>query len=414
MPLSRKNRFVWNEPWFFVQRVRHPLAWAAWTFFLTVLAIGVGFALYQSKPAGQPTSWLQVISLSLGAAAIVWWVFDGTETRRQAKLTDTQLVVGGDMGKYSHPTTYELSEIEAFAIVRPEVSKWPSDALYFIYDDAEQAVGIGPGVALERLAKAIHGIGKPITLDGWSAGELPDWLDSLQWQREGEPTAVANIETLSPDQPSFMSPGSMAWAVFQQTWPFLLWLGLSIYGVWYLYQNWANLGGLEPIIVLALVIFGALAMAQLTERYSTAATSKTLGKMVLRQIRKRSGVELDLTSKDLFETEVRELDQMDKQVFKIRETALMQTDAAGFCWRAKKNAGTCPPTASRRCGLKRFKWERRANRRWDNCCTSSSFGSALPPMNSSMAFGTTHEILAVSTMSNGPKPACGCSNPSCR
>ena len=46
---------------------------------------------------------------------------------------DNAFVVGGDMGKYSAPTTYKLSEIDGIAIVMPEESKWPERAVFYFF-----------------------------------------------------------------------------------------------------------------------------------------------------------------------------------------------------------------------------------------------------------------------------------------
>ncbi|CAN0175475.1 unnamed protein product [Hapterophycus canaliculatus] len=231
------------------------------------------------------------------------------------------------MGKYSVPTIYKLDQIPGAAIVMPAESGWPSPGLYFHYEDSEEVVGISEHVELPRLAKAIHDSGIPIRLQGWDPSSSQDVAETFSWERSGgRPKPSAMITTLADDQASLMSPIPMIQAIVQQCLPFMVWLFSVGYMIWYLYQNWNVLIGYEWIIVVALTIFGMMVMIQITERFSTAATSRILGKMVRKQIKLRTAYQIDPDASDNFEIEVRELDQFEKMVFKIRETALVQVD----------------------------------------------------------------------------------------
>lgn len=313
---------------------------------MAVLLLSVASIVVLATPDGQPTDWLNVLLMSLGSVGCVWYVFDGTNARRQAILSETELIVGGDMGKYSVPTIYKLDQIPGAAIVMPEESGWPSPGLYFHYEDKEEVVGIGEQVELPRLAKAIHDSGIPIRLHGWDPATSQDVAETFSWERDrGNGDRSAKMEILGEDQVSLMSPLPMISAITQQCLPFLIWLFSVGYMIWYLYQNWNALIGYEWIIVLAVTIFGMMVMAQITERYSTAATSRTLGKMVRRQVKRRTGCQIDVDSPDNFEIEVREPDQFDKTVFKIRETALVQVDRHRLLFEGKKERW-CIPASS--------------------------------------------------------------------
>src|SRR5688500_17690244 len=111
MGLFERKRFVWNEPWFFQQRIRTAKGWVLCLLLLLAVASAVGAAMYFGAPAAKRRYSVEIIGISAGVAAALWWVLDGVNTRRQAVLFGDSLVVGGDMGKYSHPTTYKLSEI---------------------------------------------------------------------------------------------------------------------------------------------------------------------------------------------------------------------------------------------------------------------------------------------------------------
>lgn len=108
MGLFERKRFVWNEPWFFQQRIRTTKSRAILALILLGLGGGVGAILFFAAHAGKPANLVEVIALSFGFAAAVWYVLDGTETRRQAVLFGDSIIVGGDLGKYSVPTKYKL------------------------------------------------------------------------------------------------------------------------------------------------------------------------------------------------------------------------------------------------------------------------------------------------------------------
>jgi hypothetical protein len=132
MGLFQRKRFVWNEPWFFQQRIRTKKGWLIFSLVLGAIAAAVGTAVYFGAPAVRPQRLFEAVGLSLGLAAFMWWVLDGTNTRRQAVLLEDSIVVGGDMGRFSQPTSYQLSKIASAAIVLPAESKWPEPALFFI------------------------------------------------------------------------------------------------------------------------------------------------------------------------------------------------------------------------------------------------------------------------------------------
>src|SRR5687767_9480754 len=105
MPLFQRKRFVWYEPWFFQQRIRTAKSWVYLALLLIAIAVGVAATLYFTTPQGRPVDYGLILGLSLGSAAAVWWLLDGTNTRRQAVLFEDSIIVGGDMGKYSEPET---------------------------------------------------------------------------------------------------------------------------------------------------------------------------------------------------------------------------------------------------------------------------------------------------------------------
>ena len=307
MALFKRKRFVWNEPWFFQQRIRTTKSWFNLILFLVIAGTAVSASFYASAPPGQPKNWVEIIGMGLGLAGALWWMFDGVETRRQAVLLEDSIVVGGDMGKYSSPTTYKLSDIKGFAIVLPEESKWPEPALFFHYEGEEQAIGIESKAGLTRVAQAVHDVGKPIRLDGWEPDQGSEFKKLYQWESDSKnPVSESVMETLPEGTPGIMNASGILIAIFKQCWALGLWLALTIYLGYYGYQNWNNLGIVRFALLIMIPIGTLFVAGTYTDRIATAATSMGLTQMAIDQMRKRSGVQIDLDAEELVPIEILE------------------------------------------------------------------------------------------------------------
>ncbi len=329
MAFFQRGKFVWNEPWFFLHRIRTAHAWFVFSLFFSLVAIAVAVGVLMMAPANNPPSWLAIVGLSFGVSSALWWLLDGTNSRRQAILFEDTLIVGGDMGKYSTPTTYQLAEIPDAIIVTPEESLWPESALCFIYKGDEQAIGIDRKVSLPRLAQAVHDVGIPIRLSGWAPNQECEFTKSFSWKADAsrvQPTAV--IEQLPADTESFMTSVGIAMAIVRQCWALGTWLVLASVAGYYAYQNWINLGLIQLGAVFAVMLGGFMLAAQFTDRFASASTSKGLGRMVKGQIAKRRGVNVDLNGPDLVPVEIFTRDQFDKTIQKIFEMGYVQPDIA--------------------------------------------------------------------------------------
>ncbi len=330
MPLFQRKRFVWNEPWFFQQRIRTKMAWVMFALILLVFVGLVGVALYFSRPAGARMNPWEIVGLCIGLAAAVWWVLDGTNTRRQAVLFEDSIVVGGDMGKYSVPETYKLSEIPAMAIVLPEESKWPATALFFLFQGEEQAIGIDSKTSLKRLAQAIHDVGGFIRLDGWQPSQESEFEKAFSWQADPRNVVEkAALEILPPGTPSIMSVGGILIALVRQCWAIALWLAITAAAIYYGYLNWQTLD-LVRMSLLILIPIGVLYLAgQYTERIASAATTRGLTHMAMKQFRKREGLQINPEVSEVIPVEVFQRDQFANTIQRMHEVGFLQPDERG-------------------------------------------------------------------------------------
>lgn len=330
MAIFKRKRYVWNEPWFFQQKIRPAKAWAIIALIHLAVGVLVGTAMAFVGPPGAKPDWLEVIGLGFAVPVAMWWVLDGANTRRQAVLFEDSLVVGGDMGKYSAVTTYRIAGIDSAAIVMPEVSKWPEPALHFIYEGEEQCIGIERRAGLKRLAQALHDAGIDVQLADWRPGQENEFEKAFTWQADPKQvTKTAQLDALPAGSISMMSPDGILLAIVRQCWAFLLWFALAGYSGYYVYQNWGNLGLFRLIVLLAVVLGTGYLTGLYSERIGCASTSKGLIRMSRNQIRKRPGREIDPDADDVYAVEVLERDQFDKSIQKIHEMGLIQIDHAG-------------------------------------------------------------------------------------
>jgi len=272
---------------------------------------------------------LEIVGLSLGLAAAAWWILDGTDSRRQAVLLGDSLVVGGDMGKYSRPTEYKLSQIASAAIVHPEESKWPQTALFFHYEGREQAIGIESKASLSKLAQAIHDCGIPIRLDGWQPNQESEFEKAFSWQAgPGQAAEKARMETLPPGSPALVTPGGIVLAIVRQCWALALWLLIAAAAVYYGYRHWNDLGVVQVVLLIGLPIGTLWIATELTERFATAATSQGLVRTAKEQVRNRAGLAMNPDA-ELIPVEILKRDQFDKSIQKIHEVGFLQVDERG-------------------------------------------------------------------------------------
>ena len=327
MPLFQRTRFVWYEPWFFQQRIRTAKGWIVFSLLLLVVAAGAGAALFFAAPPG--LNLLQIIGLSLGLAAAVWWVLDGTNTRRQALLLDDSIVVGGDMGKYSTAETYKLPKIAAAAIVLPGESNWPEPALFFLYDGQEQGIGIEAKVSLKRLAQAIHDAGVPIRLEGWQPNQESELARSFSWRADpADVTERAQLEPLAPGTPSLVSPTALWASIVCQCWALGLALSVVAAAAYNGYLHWNNLSIVQFVLLIVVSLAALLLAGEFTERVALAAASRGLVRSGRKQIRLREGLAIDPEG-ELIPVEVLVRDQFEKTIQRIREMGFLQADSAG-------------------------------------------------------------------------------------
>ena len=343
--MFRRNRFVWNEPWFFVQRNRTALSWFLFSIVLSLVFVGVAALMLASIPPGDASGYINAFGFALMAAASVWFLFDGVNVRRKAILDDEALIVDGDMGKYSHADRYRLVDIDLVALFPPDETDLSVPVCYLrTVKGDEEWIGIENSVSLPRLAETFHDVGVQTHLRDWQPGSH-DLMKSFGWSRESPAQPTARMHLIGDDEPSLISPPTMIWAIVQQMTAILLALGVIGYAIYYGYVHWDRITLVEMILVIGVPIAVMYVAGVFTERYASAATSKTLVKMSRRRIADRSGAAIDPDDEGLIPVEVFEPDQMPKTIQKMAEMGFVNVTADGspaIRFEGKKQRWTLP------------------------------------------------------------------------
>ncbi|MBT5019333.1 MAG: hypothetical protein HON04_11380 [Planctomicrobium sp.] len=155
------------------------------------------------------------------------------------------------------------------------------------------------------------------------------------------------METLPEGTPGIMNASGILIAIFKQCWALGLWLALTIYLGYYGYQNWNNLGIVRFALLIMIPIGTLFVAGTYTDRIATAATSMGLTQMAIDQMRKRSGVQIDLDAEELVPIEILETEQVEKTIQMIYEMGFLQVDrnAKTLLFEGKKQRWSIPASA---------------------------------------------------------------------
>ncbi len=310
--------------------------------------------IWLTRQPANPPAWWEMIVLPLGMAAAVWWIFDGSETRRSALLNESELIVGGDMGKYSSPETFKVDKIDTAKIVMPEESKWPAPAVYFVYEGKPQAIGIDPSVSKERLAQALSDVGIAVQRDGWQPNQESEFSKIFRWEADTQTIQpTASLNDISDGEPGLVEPLGIVRAIFRQCWALTLWLVIAIaFGI-YAWNNWGAMGLGQLIAVVGVPLALFVAAAHYTERIATAATSKILIRSARNQIARRSGSLVSGSDPELVPVEIFERDQFDNRGQKIYEMGFVrgQHEQGQIVFEGKKQRWSIPSNSVRKLAI---------------------------------------------------------------
>lgn len=286
-----KREFFWNEPYFFIQRIRTTGDWIKLIVGCLVLGI-VATAILFFLGTGIPKS----VAIGMGVGLLGWFVYELLTFSRTADMDENNLVVEAGGGKYRILWTYPLRAMTNAVISRKGENNSPFAILHFMSEGNPAAVGLPGEMRIERLAIALHRLGVPIQLSNWTPPDANAGLENeLAFAPDVHRGDVPVKVTAMPETERIdTSAGENITALLIAFWPMLIWLGGLIGMGVYAYMNWKNVDSTFAVVALVFGIFGLLAATTYLSSFGEYWAGLLLTKATKDRIRKRSGVIVDI------------------------------------------------------------------------------------------------------------------------
>jgi hypothetical protein len=291
MNLFGKRAFAWNEPLFFLQKIR---TWRDW---FTIGGPLIGFGLVVSLIlflAG--SSWWLSLSLGLGFGLLCWFAIEFGAWQRRAELEESAIRVYAGGGKLEMQWHYPLALLSDVAISRKGERDPRFAFLHFVHNGSFAAVGLSDDIRLERLALALHRLNVPVSLSGWLP---PNELHGLENEFAFAPdchksevpvrvTAIPQSDRCDP------GPGEMISALVVALGPLLLFVISLIAIVVWAIMNWKDVTSLHFVGAIVFFIAGAWLTGTYYESVGEYWANRILMSATLARLRKRAGVIVDI------------------------------------------------------------------------------------------------------------------------
>src|SRR5262245_1730840 len=166
MNLFGKRAFAWNEPLFFLQKIR---TWQDW-FTIGGPLVGIGLVIsIVLLFAGN--SWLTSLSLGLGLGFLAWFAIEFGAWQRRAELDESGIHVYAGGGKLEMQWHYPLPLLNEVIVSRKGERDPRFAVLHFRHEGKFAAIGLPDEIRLERLALALHRLHVPVSMSGWRPPE---------------------------------------------------------------------------------------------------------------------------------------------------------------------------------------------------------------------------------------------------
>lgn len=173
MNLFGKRAFVWNEPLFFLQKIR---TWRDW-FTIGGPLVGIGLAI-SILLLFTGNGWGMSLALGLGLGFLAWFAIEFGAFQRRAELDESGIHVYAGGGKLEMQWHYPLSLLSAVTIERKGERDPRFAVLHFAHEGKFAAIGLPDDIRLERLALALHRLQVPVVLSLWRAPEQIHGLEN--------------------------------------------------------------------------------------------------------------------------------------------------------------------------------------------------------------------------------------------
>jgi hypothetical protein len=247
MKLFSSTQISWNEPWFFLIRIREAWGWRR----RLLLAIGISAVMFLAIyffGAGQ-RGLPGTIGISLAAGFVLVALFDVGNIQREVTVKEDCIIVNSAVGHgWGWLKTFNFDAVDAVQLMRPdEWGKAYGGMVVVASIEDNFLVAIPKKVSLKTLADILHRLGVAVSLSEWEPSDS-DTRIGIRDQIELDQTAVRgeiDIQPVEDHEGPLLAPGHIAIQVLIALGPLLLALiGAIVVGV-VLFRNWTVMSVLD-------------------------------------------------------------------------------------------------------------------------------------------------------------------------
>lgn len=244
MKLFSSTQISWNEPLFFLMRIREGWSWRRRLF----LALGISavmflaiffFGLGRLGLAGQ-------IGISLASGFLLVALLDLGNIQREVTVKEDCIIVNSAVGQ-GWFETFQLKDIHAVRLMRPD--EWGKAYGGMVIGTAKDnfLVAVPRKVSLATLANILHRLGVAVYLSEWEPSDS-DTRIGVRNQIDLDPAAVRgeiNIRPVGEHDGKLLGPGHVAVQVVIALGPLLLALAGVVVAAVVLILNWSAMSILD-------------------------------------------------------------------------------------------------------------------------------------------------------------------------
>lgn len=323
MKLFAKHKFTWNEPAFFMYRIRTAKDWL----FIggPFVAGGVALSLLMMY-AGQGI--LMSLLLGLGLGLLCWLAIEFGASQRNAELDDDSIHVSAGGGKVEMHWNYPLSGISQLVIWRKGERDFPHGYMHFMHQGTYAAIGFPNEIRVERLALALHRLGVAVELSGWRPPEQTEGFENELFLSPDCYVAQRTVQVTPVPESDRMenSLGEKIAAITIGVGPFLVFLvSLIVLLVWG-GMNWRQLTSVHWVVAIVYTIGGMWLTGAYVAYVGEYLADSLLMKATLKRWKNRPGLSVDLQHPQTVAVYLYADDQWDKALPKSLDYGFLFVD----------------------------------------------------------------------------------------
>ncbi|MEZ6132280.1 MAG: hypothetical protein R3C59_26765 [Planctomycetaceae bacterium] len=307
MKLISSTLISWNEPWFFLIRIRTLKGWL-WRIAIAIAVAVTMFVAMYFLDNGR-FGLTEAVAVALACGGLILLLLDRGNIQREVTVKDDCIIVNSASGNLWFET-FKFKDIESIQLMRPEEWSHSVGGMLIDANDDMFLVAVPQKVNLDTLANILYRQDLLVSLTGW---EPPDHdtrhsvMDDLELDPD-KAVGFVKTESLEGSEPRLLTPMQIAVQLVIALGPLLVALGLAIWAGIHLYQNWDTTDWINRSLIgvgaLAAVVLGFIYLIQIGQFIAAAyGIGQAKKAMQRRSLAPFSGLEDDLVTVELFSRE---------------------------------------------------------------------------------------------------------------